>query len=381
MNNSSERRDKRRAKRNRTRIKRAVAAVAVLGVLGGSGAFLFNNLTSQLKTVDTSQYIQAENRPEKVKPVTYTTPVDGFDGPLNILLIGSDTRNDPGEGIEGMRSDTTILAHISADRKRVDMVSIPRDSLVDIPSCTLPDGSVTPDDYGKFNGAFAYGGETGDTGAAASCAIKTFEQASGLYVDGFAVIDFSGFEKVVDSIGGVEFTVDEEINDPSFNNLTIPAGVQVFDGETALNYARVRKAEGMDGSDLSRIDRQQELLSAIVDKTKTKISDVPAMYSLVGSLAGMTTTSKELGDVSKLAGLAWSLQKTGDEAVKFTTVPVVDAGDGANVLWSEDATLLWDNIAQDLPLPGAENVAEEVYSPAESSPGYVSPANRIVKPY
>lgn len=354
---TTDRRDRRRKKKTTSRIKHAVAVVASLGLLSGAGLFAFQNLTSH-NTADTSAYIKAEDRPKKLNTVNYTTPIDGFSGPLNILLIGSDSRGSSDTSVVGMRSDTTILAHISADRKRVDMVSIPRDSLVDIPACTLPGGEVTYPETAKFNAAFSQGGQTGDVGAAAACSIKTFENLSGVYVDGFAVIDFQGFEKVVDSIGGVNFTVDQEIRDPSFENLVIHKGTQTFNGKTALQYARVRKADGMDGSDLSRIDRQQELLSAIVEKAKSKLTDLPAMYSLVGSAAKMTTTSPELGDSKKLAGLAWALKDAQKSNINFMTVPVVDAGDGANVYWSEESTALWENVKADLPLK--EKTAEPV---------------------
>lgn len=345
--------DKRRQKKKSTRIKQGVSVVAALGLLAGGGIFAFNNLTSQLKTEDTSKYLKAEERP--IKPVTYATPVDGFSGPINILLIGSDTReDDPASDIFGMRADTTIVAHISSDRQRVDMISIPRDSLLEVPSCTLPDGTETGDSYGKFNTAFALGAQDNNVGSAASCAIKAVEHNTDIYIDGFAVIDFKGFEKVVDSIGGVEFNVEQKIQDPKFENLVIEAGKQTFDGKTALQYARVRTGEGMDGSDISRIGRQQELMALILEKAKTKISDLPAMYSLVGSMASMTTTSPELGKVSNAAGLAWALKGVKKENINFMTVPVVDAGDGANVLWADESLALWENVKLDIPVAEEE---------------------------
>lgn len=340
---------RRQKEKKAKRIKQGVSAVAILSLLAGGGIFAFNNLTSQLKTQDTSQYLKTEDRPEKT--VNYETPVEGLNGPLNILLIGSDTReDDPASEIYGMRADTTILAHISGDRKRVDMVSIPRDSLLEVPSCTLPDGSETGYAYGKFNSAFAMGAQDNNVGSAAACAIKTVEHNTDVYIDGFAVIDFKGFEKVVDDIGGVEFNVEERIEDPNFENLVIKAGKQTFNGKTALQYARVRSGTGLDGSDISRIGRQQELMSAIVEKTKTKIADLPAMYSMVGSLAKMTTTSPELGDVSNSAGLAWALKDVKKDNINFLTVPIVEAGDGANVLWADESILVWESIKSDLPI-------------------------------
>jgi LCP family protein required for cell wall assembly len=345
--------DKRRQQNRTTLIKRGVSVVAALGLLAGGGIFAFNNLTSQLKTEDTSQYLKASDRPEKV----YATPVDSLSGPLNILLIGSDTReDDPASDIYGMRADTTILAHISGDRKHVDMVSIPRDSLLEIPSCTLPDGAETEAAFAKFNSAFALGAQNNNVGSAAACAIKAVEHNTNVYIDGFAVIDFKGFENVVDTIGGVEFDVKEEIDDPSFDNLVIKAGKQKFNGKTALQYARVRKGTNMDGSDIGRIARQQELMAVIAEKVKSKVSDLPTMYSLVGSFAKMTTTSKELGNVSNTAGLAWALKDVKKENINFMTVPIVDAGDGSNVLWADEAETVWENIRLDKPVAEEETV-------------------------
>lgn len=340
---------RRQQEKKSTRIKQGASVVAGLGLLAGGGIFAVNNLTSQIKTEDTSQYLKAEDRP--VKTVNYETPKEGLSGPLNILIIGSDTRkDDPASGIFGMRADTTIVAHISEDRKRIDMVSIPRDSLVEVPSCSLPDGSETGSSYGKFNTAFATGAQDNNVGSAASCAIKAVEYNTDVYIDGYAVIDFKGFEKVVDDLGGVEFNVKEKIVDPDFENLVIESGRQTFDGKTALQYARVRSGEGMDGSDISRIGRQQELMSVIMDKAKTKVSDLPTMYSLVGSVAKMTTTSPELGNVANSTGLAWALKDVRSDDINFITVPIVDAGDGANVLWADESIGLWENIKNDLPV-------------------------------
>jgi LCP family protein required for cell wall assembly len=255
-----------------------------------------------------------------------------------------------------MRADTTILAHISGDRKHVDMVSIPRDSLLEIPSCTLPDGAETEAAFAKFNSAFALGAQNNNVGSAAACAIKAVEHNTNVYIDGFAVIDFKGFENVVDTIGGVEFDVKEEIDDPSFDNLVIKAGKQKFNGKTALQYARVRKGTNMDGSDIGRIARQQELMAVIAEKVKSKVSDLPTMYSLVGSFAKMTTTSKELGNVSNTAGLAWALKDVKKENINFMTVPIVDAGDGSNVLWADEAETVWENIRLDKPVAEEETV-------------------------
>lgn len=358
------RQTRRKRQRRNGRIKKMIIFVVIVGILATGGMVFANHLFSKVHTEDTKPYLENSYRPVKVQPsITYNKPVDRFSGPLNILLVGSDTRkDDPAAADASMRSDSVIVAHISADRKRVDMISIPRDLMVDIPSCSLPDGSQTAPERAKFNAAFSNGGQTGDIAAAAACTIKTIESLTDVFIDGFAVIDFNGFEKVIDSLGGVEFDVKEKIVDPDFENLTIEAGVQTFDGKTALNYARVRKAVGMDGSDIARIGRQHELISAIINKTTASMTDIPAMYKVVNSIADMTTLSTEIASFSDLTGLAWALKDINHENINFITTPFVDAGDGANVLWDVRANQLWQDVKYDTPITQSfiESIAKPV---------------------
>lgn len=330
-------------KRNR-RTRRIVIGVIVALALLAAGAFaIWQVLQSKVTTVDSTDFIQ-HNRPGKNLP----DPSDPYSGDLNILLIGSDERPEGSTSTtKGMRSDTVMVAHISKDRSRTEIVSIPRDSWVDIPSCQLPNGQSTQPRTTKFNASFSLGGQTGDVGAAVACTITTVETLTGLYIDDYMVIDFEGFKAMVDALGGVEFNVESTINDPGFSNTLIEAGPQTFDGETALRYARVRKAQGMNGSDISRIGRQQELFNAIIKKAKTKVADPGAMYSLVGSGLDMVTTSSRLGNLTTMTGLGWSIKNTDQ---RFITVPVVDRGDGANVLWTAGADKLWEYLRNDIPV-------------------------------
>lgn len=342
---------RRDAKKRKRKVIAAVSSVVALGLLGGS-AYAYNNLQQRVTTVETQSFLDSEKRPAK-NPASVPNPKDPFSGALNILLIGSDERDAKDNSTTtGMRSDTVMIAHISEKRDRVEIVSIPRDSWVTVPSCTLPDGSLTAPHTGKFNAAFSLGGQTGNVGAAVACTIKTVEGLTGVYIDDYVVIDFAGFKGMVNALDGVEFNVKEDIVDPSFSNTVIKAGQQTFDGNTALRYARVRKAIGMDGSDISRIGRQQELLAAIISTAKTKTSNPAAMYNLVGAGMDMITTSPELGNLNSMAGLAWSVKDVKEKNVVFKTVPIVDRGDGANVLWSEGSYLLWNSLKKDEPIEG-----------------------------
>ncbi len=344
MASLSRKQQRKKQKRKKRVIATSIIATVVLAGLGGIGVYAYNNLQSKITTVDTNQYIQKPRPTKAVAP----DPKDPFSGALNILLIGSDERNPKDHSTTtGMRSDTVMVAHISEDRKRAEIVSIPRDSWVNIPSCMLPNGEETLPTTTKFNAAFALGGQGGDVSAAVACTVQTVENLTGVYIDDYVVVNFDGFEGMVDSLGGVEFNVEEDIIDPSFGNTKILAGKQTFDGKTALRYARVRKAIGMDGSDISRIGRQQELLQAIVNKAKTKMTDPTAMYNLAGKSLESLTTSPELGSLNSLAGLSWSLK---DAKVEFITVPIGDRGDGSNVLWTSNADILWQKLIDDKPV-------------------------------
>lgn len=332
---------------------------------------LQNNITSS--NVDA---LLGDNRPTREPVPEEDEPRTGMIDPLdpfahrdiNILVMGSDVRDEDNEGygdVEGMRSDTTLLVHVSKDRSRVDAVSIPRDSWVPIPECERADGSWTRPMTTKFNAAFAYGGATGDTGSAAACTIKTVEELTGVYVDAFTVVDFSGFERIVDSLGGVDMCVPELIDAPLANHLYLEPGVHTMDGETALSFARARSGAGLTGSDIARIDRQQELFNAIADKALNSLTDLPTLYSFLESATSTLTVSSNISSLSRMAGLTWSLRSLED--LEFHTVPVVDRGDGANVLWTSEADLLWEQMRNDSFAPENETTeANEEEAPRSS---------------
>ncbi|MDD7466167.1 MAG: LCP family protein [Actinomycetaceae bacterium] len=283
-------------------------------------------------------------------------PLDQKAGqPLNILLLGSDARPTGSETV-GMRSDTVMLMHISADRSRVDIISIPRDTLVDIPACRMPDGSEsTPESDAMFNSAFSIGGSTGNVGAAASCTLATVEQMGDIFIDGFAVVDFQSFQAVVDSIGGVEMCFREDISDPDAA-LDISAGCHNLTGNQALGIARARHSLG-DGSDISRIGRQQELVFSIADKLLSKniFTDTQTFYQVASDVTQNLSTSAGLGDLRVLAGLAYSLRGlNAGNGLNLLTLPVMpDMNDPNRVRATESAGDVWDAIRYDRPIPAS----------------------------
>ncbi|WP_418276158.1 LCP family protein [Isoptericola jiangsuensis] len=334
----------------------AVTAVLVfVGVGAGTAAV---QLQGNITQVDAEAALGTD-RPEVV------TPDDPNAGsPLNVLLLGSDSRGGDnadvvGDGVEGARSDTTMIMHISADRSRVELMSIPRDTTIDVPSCPTSSGGETTALSGvKFNSAFAQGVLTGgDVESGALCTMKTIETLSDVRMDGFIVIDFAGFEQMIDALDGVEMCIPEDISSEKADNLVLDAGVQTLDGSTALKYARARTGEGLgDGSDIGRIGRQQELMAALARTVlgQNLLTDSPQLLEFLGAVTGSLTMSSNLASIPGLAGLAYSARDIRPDTISFMTVPFqYDPSNPNNVIFTDEATTVWDNLRHDRPLSDA----------------------------
>ena len=264
-------------------------------------------------------------------------------GPINVLLIGSDNREGegvPGESLtSGARSDTTLIAHVSADRQHVTMVSIPRDSMVQAPpNCE----ASTPKEQWvetQWNATFAVGGP--------ACLVTTIEGNTGLFINHFAIVDFRGFRSMVDALGGVPICTNEPIDDPKAG-LTLTAGTHVLDGKQALGYVRARKTLG-DGSDLGRIKRQQAFLASVVQEaTRSSLLLRPdKLFGFLNAATRSLTTDSDFG-LGTMNGLASSIKDIGISNVQFITVPVKEyAPDPNRVAWSPDAEALWQTLRDD----------------------------------
>ena len=191
-----------------------VTLAVALFVVSGAG-FAWYDLQSRVGRVGVGKLLGDE----KERPGTEAP--DSYNGrAVNLLVLGTDSRSgennvDGSEGSDEVsvaRSDTALLMHVSADRKRIDAVSIPRDTLVDIPECKRLDGDTTgAEEDGQFNSAFANGAGTGNDKKAiasgAACTWKTVEKMTDIRIDDFVVVDFNGLSKVVDSLDGVHVQV------------------------------------------------------------------------------------------------------------------------------------------------------------------------------
>jgi len=331
----------------------AVTALLAFGVTGAATAF--THLQGNIKSADVNSLL-GNDRPKSAVSANPNDPNAGR--PLNILLMGSDVRDGQnaaiGGAVAGMRSDTTIVLHLSADRKRVDAVSIPRDAMVDIPACDRSDGTTSKAQKDQFNSAFSIGSQSGKVSDAAACAIRTVEKNTGVRLDDYVVIDFAGFTRMVDALGGIPICIPNDIDSPKADHLKLTAGQQTLNGATALSFARARTGKGLgDGSDTNRIGRQQQLLAATVRAVKSKnlLTDVPQLLQFLNAATSSITASPNLASIPSLTGLAFSLRGTASGNITFMTIPFAPAPTDPNrVVMTAAAAPIWANIAADQPI-------------------------------
>ena len=337
---------------------------AVLLVTSSVGAFVaYYKINNNINSQDLSNLLG--DRPEVI--------AEGDDKPRNILLIGSDERQgEAAENVSGARSDTTILLHLAADRKSAVLVSIPRDSIVDIPTCTRSDGARTAAQTARFNSAYSLAGP--------ACTIRTVERITDIRIDHHVVIDFDGFKQMVNALDGVEICLTERVDD-SKSNLHLDAGRQTVNGRDALAYVRTRYQLG-DGSDLSRIDRQQAFLSSMVRKVSGNglLLRPDRLLRFLDAATNSITTDPALASLNDLRKLAQSVKKLDTDAVTFVTVPNAPnpQDDGNTVLFREaEADALWTSLRFDRPLPGQEEKARQGTPGPSTGPPLKTPPERI----
>jgi len=330
-------------------------SIAVLAISAVS-ALAFGTVTASINKIDVFNGI--EKRPEKKSTA------------MNYLLVGSDTR----EGLSkvelkalrvgsvataaGKRSDTMLLVHISKARDKAVMISIPRDTFALIPEHTSKTGKLIPAVYSKINSSFNWGG--------APLLIQTIEEMTELKIDHYIEINFAGFARIVDSIGGVEICTKKNINDPK-SHLVLEAGVHTLNGIESLKYVRTREFDGM--GDLGRMQRQQAFMSAVLRKATSAgvLLNPVTMASFINSALSAVTTDSELKN-SDLIALAKQMKSLSTSSVRTLTVPLSDLNYYSNgvtsaVLWDPVlAPQLWTRLREDQAV-----VDEVVASPSPSS--------------
>jgi len=275
-----------------------------------------------------------------------------MNGKQDVLFIGSDSRAGAnqalgGGSVAGARSDTTMVFDSPADRREGTEVSIPRDSMVQIPTCTNASGQTVAATFGMFNSAFTSGG--------APCTVRTVQSLTGLPLTHYIVVDFEGVVGVVDALGGVKVCVTQPIKDRD-SGLDLPAGTTTLNGQQALAFVRVRHALG-DGSDLERIQRQQYFIDQLTAQVRAAglLTDPVKLYKVLNAATSAIQADPGLGTVSDLYGLAQTLNSIPSGKMTYVTVPNKPFPDNPDrVVWSEPAAgKLWNGLINESDAPNS----------------------------
>ena len=274
---------------------------------------------------------------------------------VNYLIVGSDTR----EGLSadelkrlqvgsvktaaGKRSDTILLVHISKKRDNAVIISVPRDTYALIPEHKTQAGKTIPETHSKINASYNWGG--------APLLIQTFENMSGVRIDHYVEINFVGFVRMVDALGGVDICTKRDINDPK-SHLVLPAGDHTLDGIDSLKYVRTREFDGL--GDLGRMKRQQQFVGALMRKASSAgvLLNPIKLADFVNSALSSVTIDSGLSQ-GDLLTLAKELRGLSTNKVRTLTIPMKDTnynpgGLGSTVLWDPIlAPQLFDRIKND----------------------------------
>ncbi len=281
--------------------------------------------------------------PENSRPAPASPTVEGVDGdPVTFLLMGSDSRAGTPEGhAPGARSDAIMIVRIAADRQHAQLISIPRDSWVDIPG------------YGmnKINASYAFGGPP--------LLIQTVEQLTGVRIDHFAAIDFDGLAEVTDALGGVEVVVAETTTNGGH---TFEAGPNQLTGEDVRWYLGQRY--GLPGGDFDRVKRQQQFLKAVMGKliSSETFGDLGRLDASLRAVGDSVAVDNGFGNAAMLS-LAYSLRNLEQDQVDFFTAPVQGTGmeGAASVVYLNDvqAESMWQYLRTDSLAQNADAFAEQ----------------------
>ena len=343
--------------RRRRITTRVVATLAVLAVvLTSTLVIVYKKLEGNINAVSISDQLGSD-RPEAVE-------VSGPKRPMNVLVMGSDSRDGTkiGGDTPGL-SDTTILLHLSADRSRAYGVSLPRDAMVDRPECTTKDGKQKiPPALTQFNAAYAVGGP--------ACTIRTVEKLTDVRIDHFVVINFAGFQDMVNAINGVTICVPKEVND-TVGKIYLPEGTYKVNGRQALDYVRVRHDLGAPTGDIGRMKRQQSFIAAMITKVVSAgtLANPVRLFKFLNAATQSLTTDTGFAHLKELASLGTELKDIGLDRIKFITVPNEPwPQDNNRLVWTSEANDLWKRIRNDQALGPYEATAVSAGTDAGGNP-------------
>jgi LCP family protein required for cell wall assembly len=311
--------------------------------------------------------------------------------PLNILVLGSDTRasavdcqiggsdgglcgTGTGADTAGAHADVEMLVHLSANRTNATVMSIPRDTMTDLPACKDPKtGHTYPEiQKGQINSSLGRGGP--------GCTVATIEQLTGAVIDDFVMVDFGGVVSMSDAVGGVTVCVDNNVYDPD-SQLKLAKGTHTLKGLAALEFLRTRHGFG-DGSDnVGRVAAQHVFLASLIQKLKSAntLSDPGTLLSLANAATKALTVDPHLQSVPSLIALAGQLNDVPTNQITFLTMPnESDPTDNARVIPQQPAAQqVFQAIANDQPISSGPAPAAAP-APTTAPPATVSPATVVV---
>ncbi|MGW7003520.1 LCP family protein [Streptomyces sp. NPDC054933] len=332
-------------RRGRTRRKRrvgrtiAITASALVLITAGGVAVLYEHLNGNIKGVPL--FGGASGDAGKEKPDAFGRT------PINVLVIGSDGRNNAADcklggdcGGGGQNADVEMVVHVSADRSNATVMSIPRDTMTNLPACKDPQSHAAMAAHrDQINSTLQYG---------PGCTVAAVHQLTGIPIDHFMMVDFSGVVSMSDAVGGVPVCVDNNVYDP-YSHLKLAKGTHTLKGVSALEFVRSRHGFG-DGSDLGRTYGQHIYLSSMIRTLKSAgtLTNPGALYGLADAATKALTVDNGLDSIPKLLGLANDLNKVPSDRITFTTMQnIPDPQDDSRVLVSPAAQNLFDTMAND----------------------------------
>lgn len=342
--------------RSRVRHRRVVGAglLGLLLAIVGGGIGLYVHLNGNLHTAAFTSH-------------GHETANSAGHTPINLLVIGSDTRASHRDCALGgdcsltgatstratsaaANADVLMIVHISADRTNASILSIPRDTMVKVPTCTDPvTGARESVRVARINSTFQYG---------ANCTASAVHRLTGIAIDHFMVIDFQGVVQMSDAVGGVSVCVDRDVYDP-YSHLKLAKGTHVLQGKAALEFLRTRHGFG-DGSDIGRTVAQHIFLSSMLRnmESASTLANPVKVLKLADAATSAVTVDPGLGSVKSLTWLAYQLNQVPGSRITFVTMPTGPDPANANVVVpAANARVLFGKIASDTSLTKAPRSA------------------------
>lgn len=313
-----------------------VAAVVVLASATSVAAIAAGTLSSAVETV----HIGPTGKPA-------VTGAAALEGAVDFVLVGSDTRQDQAEAVEGdpgtLNNDVTMLVHISADHQQMTAISIPRDTVGPLPACVDSDsGERHPATTGMFNTALARGG----TANGLNCVVAAVANLTGVQATFAGIFKFDGVAAMSEAVGGVDVCIAEPIHD-RYVGLHLEPGVRTLEGRTASAFLRSRHGVA-DGSDLGRISNQQVFLSALARKVLAPggtLSNPVQLYRLAHAALSNMIVSDNLKSADTMVSLALTMQGMDLSKILFVQYPTVEDPADRNRLVVDQAAAHALNVA------------------------------------